>query len=102
MPDAADRAGAPSMGLTGSYEKKGGAKVVRIQKILKVILATFTEYCVRRGRKSDRSRRVFSSSYLGVEFVVETQENDPFKVLIAELSDHILVRSHTDLFVGNA
>jgi len=30
VPDAADRAGAPSMGLTGSYEKKGGAKVVSI------------------------------------------------------------------------
>merc|ERR1719161_2618836 len=30
VPDAADRAGAPSMGITGSYEKKGGAKVVSI------------------------------------------------------------------------
>jgi hypothetical protein len=30
VPDAADRDGAPSMGLTGSYEKKGGAKVVAI------------------------------------------------------------------------
>jgi chromosome segregation ATPase len=30
VPGSADRAGAPSMGLTGSYEKKGGAKVVSI------------------------------------------------------------------------
>merc|ERR1719171_1692673 len=30
VPDAADRGAAPSMGVTGSYEKKGGAKVVSI------------------------------------------------------------------------
>jgi chromosome segregation ATPase len=30
VPDAADRAGAPSMGISGSYEKKGGARVVAI------------------------------------------------------------------------
>merc|ERR1719380_360338 len=30
VPDAADRAGAPSMGISGSYEKKVGARVVSI------------------------------------------------------------------------
>jgi len=32
VPDAADRAGAPTMGISGSYEKKGGARVVSILK----------------------------------------------------------------------
>merc|ERR1719473_2290648 len=44
VPDAADRAGAPTMGISGSYEKKGGARVVSILRDTRLEFASGKEH----------------------------------------------------------
>ena len=54
------------------------------------ILLKFCEWSGAKEYQSDRSRQELSNEYLIAKIGFDTAENEPLKVWITDLSDHIL------------